>query len=161
MVEYLSVDINAETKDKQTAVHLAAGTGNVRILRILLAKNAYTDYYDRCKRTPFMFAIRNNNYKAFSYLMNEGVKLYKVDSSLNSMLHYAAAYGNFHVLKYLLGVVKQSKNKDNLYPWEIAVGKGHLSCARLLDSDSTVDETKFNFSGNMLLVMMKHIVGTE
>lgn len=70
MIEYTSVDINAQTKDKQTAVHLAAGTGNVKILSMLLARNAYTDYYDRCKRTPFMFAIRNNNYASFTYLMN-------------------------------------------------------------------------------------------
>jgi ankyrin repeat protein len=77
------------------------------------------------------------------------------------MLHYAAAYGNYHVLRYLLGVLKQTKNKDNLYPWEIAVGKGHLSCAVLLESNFTVDEMKFNFSGNILLATMKNLVGTD
>jgi ankyrin repeat protein len=137
-VGYPFVDINTETKDKQTALHLAAGIGNTNIINTLIAHSAYVDYYDRCKRTPFMFAIRNNNYEAFRMIMNEGVKLYKCDSSLNSMLHCAAAYGNYPVLSYLIGVLKQTKNKANLYPWEVAVGKGHLACAQLLDDKATV-----------------------
>jgi ankyrin repeat protein len=161
MVDYLVVDINTETKDKQTALHLACGTGNVQIIGILIARGAYADYYDRCKRTPFMFALRNNNYEAFRMLINEGVKLYKCDSSLNSMLHCAAAYGNCPILKYLIGILKQTKNKSNLYPWEVAVGKGHLACAQLLDDHSTVEEERFDFSGNIMMNVMRNISGTQ
>jgi ankyrin repeat protein len=161
MVNYNSVDINTETKDKQTTLHLACGTGNLQIISILMACGAYVDYYDRYKRTPFMFAVRNSNYEAFRMLMSEGVKLYKCDSSLNSMLHCAAAYGNYPVLKYLIGILKQTKNKSNLYPWEVAVGKGHLACAQLLDNKFTVEEERFDFSGNIMMSMMRNITGTQ
>jgi ankyrin repeat protein len=47
-------------------------------------------------------------------------------------LHYAAAYGNLFILKYLLEFIKQVQNKERLYPWDIAIGKGHLACAKYL-----------------------------
>lgn len=76
------------------------------------------------------------------------------------MLHYAAAYGNYSVLSYLVNVLKQTKNKTNFYPWEVAVGKGHLACAQLLDDSSTVEEGHFEFSSNITMNMMRHITGT-
>lgn len=56
----------------------------------------------------------------------------KTDSSGNTLLHYAAAYGNLHVLKFLLGFIKQTQNKEGFHPWEISIGKGHLACSKYL-----------------------------
>ena len=41
-----------------------------------------------------MYAIRNHNNDVLVKLLSEGSKINKTDTSLNSLLHYAAAYGN-------------------------------------------------------------------
>ena len=70
-------------------------------------------------------------------LFNNGAKYYRKDSSANSLLHYAAAYGNTWAIKQLLPILKQEKNKRGFYPWDIAVGKGHIGCAKLLEDEDT------------------------
>jgi ankyrin repeat protein len=50
--------------------------------------------FDKFKKTPPMIAVRNNNNDCLVRLIENGCKLDKQDSSQNSLLHYAAAYGN-------------------------------------------------------------------
>lgn len=87
---------------------------------------------DNFKKTPAMLAIRNNNNSCFVKLIENGCKLEKVDSSFNTLLHYAAAYGNIEAIMILVERQEQTKNKKGLYPWELAIHKGHLGAARLL-----------------------------
>lgn len=82
-----------------------------------------------------MIAIRNNNNDCLVRLIENGCKLEKVDSSLNTLLHYAAAYGNIEAIHILKDRIPQSKNKRGLYPWELAVYKGHIGAAKLLEED--------------------------
>jgi hypothetical protein len=80
-----------------------------------------------------MIAIRNHNNDCLVKLLEHGCKLEKADSSFNTLLHYAAAYGNIeaiHILKQN-GVI-QTKNKRGIYPWEIAIFKGHIGAAKIL-----------------------------
>lgn len=55
------VNFNLETKEKQTAMHLACGVGNIEIFRALLVARISLDACDRHNRTPIMMAIRNHN----------------------------------------------------------------------------------------------------
>jgi len=41
----------------------------------------------------------------------------KADSSLNTLLHYAAAYGNIEAIMILKNHIEQSRNKRGLIPW--------------------------------------------
>lgn len=91
------------------------------------------DASDRYKRTPLFFSIRNNNHLASYELLRNGAKYYKKDTSNNSLLHYCAAYGNTLFLQHFLPYLKSNKNKHRYYPWEIAVGKGHIACMKLLE----------------------------
>jgi ankyrin repeat protein len=75
------------------------------------------DSLDRFKRTPLFFAIRNNNHAVTYELLKNGAKYYKKDTSLNSLLHYCAAYGNTLFLQHLLPHMKINKNKQKYYPW--------------------------------------------
>ena len=83
-------------------------------------------------------SIRNHNNYIFQQLIREQPKLLKSDSSGNTLLHYASAYGNVYAVKYLLKFMKQVQNKEGFYPWEVAMGKGHLACAKYLRNESTV-----------------------
>lgn len=101
-------------------------------MSLLLGKGLYIDAIDRFKRTSLMMSIRNHNHIIFQQLVKQKPKLLKSDSSGNTLLHYAAAYGNLYATKYLISFIKQVQNKEGLYPWEIAVGKGHMACAKYL-----------------------------
>ena len=127
------VDPALETRDRLTSLHLAAGVGNIHIVRELLEKEHPIDCRDRYKRTPLFFSIRNNNHAVSYELLRRGAKYWKKDNSMNSLLHYCAAYGNNLFLQHLIPHLKMSKNRDRYYPWEIAVGKGHIACIKLLD----------------------------
>lgn len=91
----------------------------------------YTSH-DKFKKTPPMLAVRNNNNDCLVKLIENGCRLDKVDSSLNTLLHYAAAYGNIEAILILRERIPQTKNKRGLYPWEVAIFKGHLGAAQLL-----------------------------
>ena len=94
----------------------------------------YTSH-DKYKKSPSMIAIRNNNNDCFVKLLENGCKLDKVDSSMNTLLHYAAAYGNIEAILILKDRREQCKNRKGLYPWEVAIHKGHLGAAKLLEPD--------------------------
>jgi ankyrin repeat protein len=88
---------------------------------------------DMFRRTPLMLAIRNHHNDIFFNLFFQSNKYYKRDYSYNTFLHYAAAYGNMEIIKYLLELkMQQTMNRKSFYPFEIAVLKGHFQCARLL-----------------------------
>lgn len=80
-----------------------------------------------------MLAIRNNHNDIFFNLFTQSERYYKRDYSYNTLLHYAAAYGNAEVVKYLLDMgMGQTMNRKSFYPFEIAILKGHFQCAKLL-----------------------------
>lgn len=49
-----------------------------------------------------MLAIRNNHSDIFFNLFLSSTKYFRRDYSHNTLLHYAAAYGNVEIVKYLL-----------------------------------------------------------
>lgn len=80
-----------------------------------------------------MIAIRNYQNEIFFMIFQSLQRYYKRDYSYNTLLHYAAAYGNLEIVKFFGEIgMGQAMNRKSLYPFEIAVLKGHYQCARLL-----------------------------
>lgn len=94
-------------------------TGNCKILEKLLPKwgSAILTSVDKFKKTPAMYAIRNNNNEILFKLLSNGCKPTRADSSSNTLLHYAAAYGNYEAILGLRDILQQTKNKRGYYPW--------------------------------------------
>lgn len=132
MLEDQLVEKEIESKEGMNIFHFAAANGQREILKIL-TDYGYSPEPDNYRRTPLMIALRNYQNEAFFYLFSNSQKYYKRDYSYNTLLHYAAAYGNIEMVKYLqeIGIV-QSMNRKSFYPFEIAVLKGHFQCAKLL-----------------------------
>ena len=64
-----------------------------------------------------MIAVRNNNNDCFMKLVENGCRIDKIDSSMNSLLHYAAAFGNMEAILMLQETdCPYRKNKKGLYP---------------------------------------------
>lgn len=147
-----------ENKNLPDVFHIAAWSGNIEILCKLIDKwGVYlSNSYDKFKKTPAMYAIRNHNNDILYKLLISGCRPFKADTTLNTLLHYAAAYGNIEALKMLLNnSITQTKNKRNFYPWEVAVMKGHLGCAKILENEN------FEFKQDPLYMMLTAIRGTE
>jgi ankyrin repeat protein len=103
-----------------------------------------------------MIAIRNYQNDIFFSLFSNSSCYYKRDYSYNTLLHYAAAYGNMEIVKYLLEMgMNQTMNRKSFYPFEIAILKGHISCAKLLEN------WNLHFSHHLLNRILKNPRGTN
>ena len=63
-----------------------------------------------------MIAAQNGNYPVMSYLLRIGVNPNAQDSSLNTPIHYAAAYGWYHCMKLLLEAGADPNTANN---WKV------------------------------------------
>lgn len=81
-----------------------------------------------------MMAVRNNSVKIVSYLLMKGAEYDHVDSSDNSSLHYAAAYGFHECIKLLVqaGANINAQNSWNLTPLSVGLMKCHSRCVKQL-----------------------------
>ncbi len=93
MMEDQLVEKNIETKEGMSVLHLAAATGQKDVIKLLLEKGINIEP-DNFRRTPLMLAIRNNHNDIFFNLFHASIKYNRRDFSHNTLLHYAAAYGN-------------------------------------------------------------------
>ena len=73
---------------------------------------------DKLKRSALTHAIVNGNTNVASYLLYLGADPNRRDSSGNSLVHYAAAYGWYHCLKLLIKDAGASYNVDN--DWKVS-----------------------------------------
>jgi centrosomal protein CEP128 len=60
------------------------------------------NFADKLKRSALTHAIINGNANVASYLLYLGADPNRKDSSSNTLVHYAAAYGWYHCLKMLI-----------------------------------------------------------
>ena len=75
-------------------------------------------YADRFKRTALIHAIMNGHAHIASYLLRLGASPTHADSSGNTCLHYAAAYGWYFCLELLL---EAKVPVDVLNDWKVRV----------------------------------------
>ena len=100
---------------------------------------------DKLKRTALTHAILNGNANVASYLLYLGADPNRKDSSGNTLVHYAAAYGWFPCLKLLVKDAGAKYNLDNDWkttPLAIAFLKGNVG---IVDYLLGFPETDINF----------------
>lgn len=87
---------------------------------------------DKLKRTALTHAVINGNANVASYLLYLGADPNHVDSSGNSLVHYAAAYGWYHCLRLLIKDGGAAPNVENEWKVQnmaqILVWRGTDSC---------------------------------
>ena len=71
---------------------------------------------DKLKVTPLMHAVISGQAHIVSYLLNLGCNADAADTSGNTCVHYAAAYGWYHCLRLLLDA-GADPNKPN--DWKV------------------------------------------
>ncbi len=78
--------------DKRTPLMLASARGDLAMVKFLV-NHAKIEKPDRYKRTALTHAIMNGAANVTSFLLSQGADPNKADTSGNTNLHYAAAYG--------------------------------------------------------------------
>ena len=78
---------------------------------------------DKFKRTALIQSVRNGNLKIASYLLSKGAEFNGADSSNNSAIHYAAAYGFPECIEVLVkaGADQNAVNTLKLTPLCVAL----------------------------------------
>ena len=106
---------------------LAAANGDLAMVRLLIENKAKVEKRDRYNRTALTHAVINGAANVASYLLSLGSDPNTMDSSSNSNLHYAAAYGWWFCMKILIeaGAVLDALNSWRFTPLGVAIMKGH------------------------------------
>ncbi|XP_078315747.1 poly [ADP-ribose] polymerase tankyrase-like isoform X2 [Crassostrea virginica] len=141
-------------KDKLTPLMLAAAYGHLDIARRLVQAGATVELLDKFKRSALTHAVMNGNANVASYLLYLGSDPNRVDSSGNSLVHYAAAYGWYFVLKMLVnegGAKPNMANDWQLTPVGVAYLKGHMGLVDFLLKMPGVDINFKNDTGQTLI----------
>lgn len=96
-------------------IQLASAFGHYDIVKWLLDHTKQDlEKGDKFGRTPLILASRNGHLKILSLLIKYKANLNTVDTSGNSALHYAGAYGFIECVEYLLKV-GADPNGENLW----------------------------------------------
>lgn len=106
---------------------LAAANGDLDMVRTLISHKARVEKPDKFKRTALTHAVINGAANVASFLLSIGADPNKLDTSENSNLHYACAYGWWFCMKILIdaGAVMDAQNSWRITPLGVAVMKGH------------------------------------
>jgi len=141
--------------EKMTPLCYSSAYGYYQIVEFLLSMTkAKIDKADKFCRTPLMLACRNGHVKIASLLIRYGADIKTEDTSGNSALHYASAYGFPECIQLLLnhGANINAQNLWNSTPLAIAMLKRNLICVDcLLQKADNINADIKDDDGNTLL----------
>ena len=110
------------------------------MVKFLVEQGAKLLAKDKIKRSSLLLAAKNGNLAIASFLLTQGAAYDDPDSSNNTPLHYACAYGYPDMIDLLLtaGADPNSSNSWKLSPTAVALLKSYFSCLRrMLDDPRT------------------------
>lgn len=117
-------DVNTKGLDQWTALHLAAKSGHVEILKELLAQEGIEiEACSSMKRTPVHVAAEFDHAEVVKLLLAQGADINSRDFDESTPLHVASQYGSLNTLDYLLKETKAelaAKNKFGYTASDIA-----------------------------------------
>ena len=169
VVKYLIQECAANTEralnarnEKRTLLMIAAGRADLPMVRYLLGycKAARPDRY---KRTALTHACMNGAAAVATHLLRSGMPVDRCDTSGNTDLHYACAYGWFHCVTALVeaGADLNAANEWRLTPVAAAIRKGHEGIARYLLEQPGVDVNQRDDDGKTILLSLLSDAGQE
>ena len=144
------------TYDKISPLMLAAANGDLTMIKLLITKKAKIELHDRYKRTALTHAVINGSSNVASYLLSLGADPNKLDSSQNSNLHYACAYGWWFCMKVIIdaGAILDAKNEWSLTPLGVAIMKTNKGLVDHLVKLPGIDINRKDEKGRTILLNM-------
>ena len=159
----LDVPMDTVTPEKESLLCVASASGHLDLVKFLVQgykdQFANIEHKNKYHQTPAIHAAMNGQLHVLSYLHHMGANLKAQDSSGNTILHYAAAFGWLETVKYL--VEKGGASPLTLNDWKdsvvaIAMLKGHLGIAKYLFAQNGVDINVRNDDGKTYALLEIH-----
>ena len=136
LVAEKTVDINAQSDDGWTPLHLAAFFGHAKVVELLLAHGADTAprSTNPNANTPLHAALAANQKMVAGLLIGHGADVNAADGGGWRPLHLAAANNNLDALKTLIaqGADVGATNREGLTAVQLAEQKGHREAVAFL-----------------------------
>ena len=131
----------------------------IAFLQILIEKvpRLNVNKGDKYKRTPLAMAARDGNTRIVALLIQHRANPDLADTSLNSPLHYAAAYGWLETIELLQKYAAEPNSPENAWkstPLTIAMQKNHLSITRHFLKCANVNVNAKDDDGRTILMLV-------
>jgi len=129
-----SGDVNMKNSDGDTALHYAAGEGNLEITTYLLDHGAKLEAVNKWGNTPFLAAVIGKNMTTVRYLLDHGADVKVKNQWGITPLHSAASSGELEIVKLLVanGADTDAKSSDGDTPLIWASRVGHPKIVKYL-----------------------------
>ncbi|XP_064312160.1 ankyrin repeat and death domain-containing protein 1A isoform X3 [Phalacrocorax carbo] len=149
------VDIKAKTSTDRTALHWAAGAGNVDAVRLLLDHGVPVDDEDSVRRRISLFGMNAlllsawfGHLRVLQILINAGAKINCVNRNGRNLLHCAAQRGHIQVMEFIMEDLEDmcvdKTDKEENTALHLAAKNGHLSVLqKIIDVGVDLDEKNF------------------
>ena len=149
--------------NRLTPLGFASSYGYYDLCEWLIEKKARVLGKDKFKRTPLIMAVRNGHTKIASLLLQNGSEWDHTDSSMNTALHYAAAYGWLDIIELLLkaGADVNAQNSWKISPINIAMLKNHHGCVKRFLEEANVDVNGKDEKGRTLIMLSLFVLDDE
>lgn len=115
-------DVNAKGQFGQTPILTATVVGNIPILELLLDRGGDLTMINDNKLSALHIAVQQEWPRTVRWLLNKGLDINALDSTLSTPLHWAAFDGNIPMVKLLIGrgAKIDIRNDESHTPFEIA-----------------------------------------
>ncbi|XP_064387404.1 poly [ADP-ribose] polymerase tankyrase-1-like isoform X5 [Halichondria panicea] len=127
------IQVDSLMKDDFTALHVAAGLGNLECVQILLQKGANPDVQSFEKLTPLWLASRNGAEDIVNLLISAGASVHL--SNTLTPLMVACLMGHAGVVELLIAAkadIEGHSLKEDSTPLMLAASKGRSKCVDVL-----------------------------
>lgn len=128
------VDINLTNDLGGTAVHIASGSENIKMVELLLNHGAAVDGVREHVVTPLQCAAMDGNVKMAEYLISRGAFVNKRSQEGYTPIYRAALNGNLKMVELLISQGADVNIADNNLetPLHMAANRGHFEVAKVL-----------------------------
>lgn len=152
LLESVTVDVNKQGPDGETALHLSCSKQQIAVVKCLLqyARSNHhsvdVDMFDNNEMTPLMISAGSGQRKIVCELLQTNANPNKAKKNGDTALHIACCHGNCGVVRELLKF-KADPNVSKVDGWTplmVAIPSNHMKVVELLLKFGEVDPNKQN-----------------
>jgi len=138
LVESQMTNSELDLEHNTTALHYAAGSGDVNELSQYLAPGSIEQFDinapDAYGRTPLVYTVLADALECSELLLQAGAGIEAQDADERTPIHWAAFQGNHKMLKYFMdrGGNVAAKDKEGRTPLHLSTGAESSKCCKLL-----------------------------